>query len=259
MDHDLLGAKRHLLLSPDLTQEEKDRLELVSPQVHERDLMYGGNPLHYLSVGLSAIRGIQEALQSAGKEFANGSILDLPSGYGRVLRFLRAWYPHADISAVEIDQGALDFCHQNLAATPVLSTIPLSEFKLTRQFDLIWCGSLFTHIDERAAKDLLQFFHAHLSDRGLCVFTTHGRHCTGLMQRKEITYGLSEDAQQKVIREFHSKGYGYADYPDQSGYGISAVTHQRLGELASSAGGWDLTLFCARGWDHHQDVYAFAK
>jgi SAM-dependent methyltransferase len=259
MEPDLPGAKRQLLLSPDLTLEEKSRLENVSPEVHAGDTMYAGNALHYLSVGLSAVRCIQESLRSAGQGFANGSILDLPSGYGRVLRFLRVWFPQADITAVEIEPGALDFCQKNFAATPVLSTIPLSELQLARQFDLIWCGSLFTHIDEPTAADLLRFFHDHLSERGLCVFTTHGRYCAGLMQRNEVTYGLTAEAQQKIIREVRATGYGYADYPNQSGYGISSVTPQRLSELAGGVGGWEMTLFRARGWDHHQDVYAFAK
>ncbi len=79
-----------------------------------------------------------------------------------------------------------------------------------------------------------------------------------MIQSKEFTYGLSEDAQQKVIREFHSKGYGYADYPNQSGDGISDVTHQRICELARGVGGWDETLFLEHGWDNHQDVYVFA-
>src|SRR4029077_3428464 len=117
---------------------------------------------------------------------------------------------------------------------------------------------LFTHLDEQAASDLMQLFHDHLSDRGLCVFTTHGWRFIEWIQSKEVTYSLSEDAQQKVIREFQSKGYGYADYANQPGFGISAVTHQRICELARGVGGWDETLFLEHGWDNYQDVYAFA-
>jgi len=220
--------------------------------------MYAGNALHYLSVGLSANRCIQEVFRSTGKEFTDGSILDFPSGYGRVLRFLRSRFPHSDITAAEVDRSALDFCRRTFSVTPLLSKMPFSDLHLPRRFDLIWCGSLFTHIDEQAASDLLHFFHDHLSDRGLCVFTTHGRRAVEFMQNKEVKYGLSEDAQQQVMREFKSKGYGYADYANQSGFGVSAVTHQRIRELARSAGGWDETLFLEHGWDNHQDVYAFA-
>jgi SAM-dependent methyltransferase len=258
MRRDLHGAKRRLLFSPDFTHEEKSLLEKVSLQVHHGDTMYAGDAFHYLSVGLSASRCIQEALRSAGKEFTDGSILDFPSGYGRVLRFLRARFPNSDITAAEIDRSALDFCRRNFSVTPLLSKIPFSDLNLPPRFDLIWCGSLFTHIDEQAASDLMQFFHDHLSDRGLCVFTTHGWRFIEWIQSKKVTYSLSETAQQKVIREFQSKGYGYADYANQPGFGISAVTHQRICELARGVGGWDETLFLEHGWDNYQDVYAFA-
>src|SRR5205823_1240212 len=109
---------------------------------------------------------------------------------------------------------------------PLSAKIPFSDLNLSRRFDLIWCGSLLTHIDEQVASDLLQSFHDQLSDQGLCIFTTIGWRSIEWIEGKKCTYGLSEDAQQKVIREFQSKGYGYADYPNQSGFGISAVTHQ---------------------------------
>ncbi len=60
--------------------------------------------------------------------------------------------------------------------------------------------------------------------------------------------------------DFHLKGFGYANYPEQADYGISAVSRQRLLELASVAGSeWREILFLERGWDNHQDVYAFTK
>ena len=87
-------------------------------------------------------------------------------------------------------------------------------------------------------------------------FHYHGWRSIEWIKGKKETYGLSEDAQQKVIREFQSKGYGYADYPNQSGFGIAAVTHQRICELARRVGGWDETLFLEQGWANHLDVYA---
>jgi len=219
--------------------------------------MYQGDGFHYLSVGLSANRCIREALRSAGKTVQGGSILDFPSGYGRVLRFLRMEFPDSDITAAETDGRALDFCRRSFDVTPFLSKERFSVLSLPRQFDLIWCGSLLTHIDEHAARDLLRFFREHLSHGGVCVVTTQGRHAMEWIERQEVTYGLSENAQQKVLREFRSQGYGYADYTHQAGYGISLVTHERMRQLAADVGGWGETLFWEHGWDNHQDVYAF--
>jgi SAM-dependent methyltransferase len=256
---DFCAAKHRLLCSPDFTHEEKTLLEKVSLEIHHGDTMYAaGNAFHYLSVGLSATHCIREALCRAPAQYTVGSLLDFPCGYGRVLRFLRAMFPNAEITAAEIDRTALDFCRRHFAVATCLSKTSLSDLMLPQRFDLIWCGSLFTHIDEETSGNLLRFFHEHLSDRGLCVFTTHGWRSIEWIEGKKFTYGLSEDAQQKVIREFQSKGYGYADYANQSGYGVSAVTHQRICELARGVRGWDETLFLEQGWDNHQDVYAFA-
>ena len=255
---ELHNARRRLLTSADFTSDEKRLISKVSLRVHREDAMCDGNAFHYLSVGVSAMRCIEEAFRSAGKEFLEGSILDFPSGFGRVLRFLRARFPDAEITAAEIDQRALDFCSRTFSVTPYLSKSPFNDLRLPRRFDLIWCGSLFTHIDEHAASDLLQFFHDHLSDRGVCVFTTHGQRCVEWMQSKKVTYALTADAQRELIRGFQSRGYGYADYAGHTGYGISAVSHQRMLDLSGRYGRWKEAVFLEHAWDNHQDVYALA-
>jgi SAM-dependent methyltransferase len=242
----------------DLTKEEKSILDKVSLRIHSADTMYADDAFHYLSVGLSASRCIRETLWRTPPAYTVESILDFASGYGRVLRFLRVMFPNSDITAAEIDSTALDFCRRSFSVATFLSKTNFSDLSLPHRFDLIWCGSLFTHIDEQASSNLLRFFHDHLSDQGVCVFTTHGQCSIDWLQSKKVTYGLTEDAQQKVIREFQSKGYGYADYPNQSGNGISTVSHQRILELARGVGQWHVIFFLEHGWDNHQDVYAFA-
>ena len=70
---------------------------------------------------------------------------------------------------------------------------------------------------------------------------------------------MTENEQRKVLREFQEKGYGYTDYTNNEGYGISIVKQERLNELAKSVGDWNQVMFLERGWDNHQDVYAFEK
>lgn len=242
------------------SKEEKDILDKVSLPVHKDDAMYVDNAFHYLSVGLSASRCIREAIRYAPSGYTVGSILDFPCGYGRVLRFLKAMFPNSAITAAEIDSNALDFCRDNFSVSTLLSKTNLSELSFPQRFDLIWCGSLFTHIDEKSMSNLLKFFYDHLSDKGICVFTTHGQYPVEWIESKKVTYGLTEESQQKIVSDFNLKGCGYANYPNQADYGISAVSRQRLLELATIAGsGWREILFLERGWDNHQDVYAFTK
>ena len=252
-------AKRALLASEDLTEAEKQLLKRISLQVHHQDAMHvPGYAREYLIAGLSASRCIQAALQSIGKERAVGSILDFPRGYGRVLRFLKAMFPDSDITGGEVQSGALDFCQRTFGVTPILSSTHFSSLSLPRKFDLIWCGSLITHIAETAAADLLGFFYRHLTNEGVCIFTTHGQLALDWIEEKTKTYSLSEESQQQILRTFHEKGYGYADYVNQIGCGISAVSRSRVVELARGIGRWEEVFFLDHGWDGLQDVYAFA-
>jgi SAM-dependent methyltransferase len=256
---DFRCAQQVLLASGDLAASEKRLVQRLPLKVHRADSMHvQGYALDYLSAGLSAARCIQAALHSAGKGDAVGAILDFPCGYGRVLRFLRAMFPDSDITGGEIQTAALDFCQREFSVTPFLSSTDFTSLSLSGKFDVIWCGSLITHIDEQTTADLLRLFYRHLSDRGICIFTTHGQRFAQKIKDKKQTYGLSEKGQEKVLCEFQEKGYGYANYINRSGYGISAASHSRVIELARSVGTWQQVCYLEHGWDHIQDVYAFA-
>ena len=93
----------------------------------------------------------------------------------------------------------------------------------------------------------------------MCVFSTHGRRAVERIIHHEVNYGLDEEDERKLIRDYQSQGYGYADYPGQPGYGISAVSRDKMEKLAATAGNWEPVMFLDHGWDQCQDVFAFAK
>jgi hypothetical protein len=131
---DFWFARRKLLSSAVYSDREKALLRKVSLRVHPADGMYSdfgisfrsglislgirdhnemyiSSPAqHYFSVRLSALRAIEGAIAHSNANFDVGRILDFPCGYGRVLRFLRARFPAASITAYDIDPVALDFC-----------------------------------------------------------------------------------------------------------------------------------------------------
>ena len=252
-------AKHTLLGSNDLSDVEKQLLERISLVVHRDDSMHvPGYALEYLSAGLSASRCIKAALQSIGKKHAVGAILDFPCGYGRVLRFLRAMFPESDITGSELQEAALDFCKRTFGAIPKLSSEDLKSLSLPQKFDLIWCGSLITHIDENTTTDLLHFFYCHLLDDGICIFTTHGEKAVEMIKDKRKSFPLSDTNQQKLLCDFQKTGYGYADYTNQRGYGISVASRSRIVELAKSIGTWEEVFYLDHGWHGLQDVFGFA-
>jgi len=246
------------LIPPDLTDREARFLEQVSLAADPADTMYrGGASVSYLCAGLSAVRCIDASLAAAGKTITKGAILDFPCGYGRVLRFLRVMFPDATIVGSELPGAGLEFCERVFSIQTIPSSVNLKTLTFPRKFDLIFCGSLFTHIDERMAVDLLGFFHRHLADGGVCIFTTHGPHVIDVIKNKVLKFNLSREGQERLVRDFLEKGYGFADYVGQSGYGISMTSQSRVAELAQSVGKWERVLYLDSGWHGLQDVHAF--
>lgn len=255
-----IAAKKELLSSGKLNNNEKDLIKKVSLSIHPSDGMYvAPAAAHYLGVGLSAIRCIQTAIEKSNKKDSIKSILDFPCGYGRVLRFLRVRFPNADITASEIETPSMDFCKNEFSAYPMNSDKDFNKISTTKKFDLVWCGSLATHLDEKDTTDLLKFFYNVLALGGLCVFTTHGPTTIKWIQEKTKTYELTDKAQAELLAAFQRNGYGYADYELQEKYGISAVSYDRMSEIAGDIFKSKAVMYLERGWDNHQDVYCFSK
>ena len=104
-----------------------------------------------------------------------GRVLDLPCGFGRVLRYFRALWPNAELVAGELVSDAVSYCQQTFNARPLQSREPLWEADIGRGYDLIWSGSLLTHFDEDHWQPTLEHFAHALSDSGLLIFSTIGR------------------------------------------------------------------------------------
>jgi hypothetical protein len=168
-------------------------------------------------------------------------------------------FPNASFTVGDINDSALDFCRKTFLANTFESRTSFAEISLDNRFDLIWCGSLITHLDEQSAIELLGFFYAHLGEGGLCVVTTHGARTIDWIETGQYFYGLSEVSRREIVDKFKLGEYAYADYPNQKGYGISAVPAGRFLALADSIGDWSNCMFRDHGVDNHQDVYAFAK
>lgn len=231
------------------TPEEKKLLRRVKRSIHPNDTMNPYGEGQYLAVGLSALRAIDAGVRAAG--LAPSSILDMPSGYGRVTRFLKARYPNAKLAACDLEREGVDFCASYLGAAAFYSDSDLRKVNLGRRFDLIWVGSLLTHFDERHIDDALDFFSRHLSPSGLLVFSAHGR---GAVERIEAgdTYGADVD---ELLRGYHSSGFGYSAYPGQR-YGVSLSSPEWV---RGKMNDWREVWFSEKAWANHHDVYAFMR
>jgi SAM-dependent methyltransferase len=244
------------------------RLKQTKLDISPNDGMYEGDLYAYLNCGLSAIDNIERAIAAAGNTPIN-SILDFASGYGRVLRHLVARFPGVELTASELESDAVAFCQSTFGVNGFVSAKNLKELSIGRTFDLIWCGSLITHLDQDGAVDLLDFFQRHTNPGGLAVFSSHGRFVLDQLvsQWKEVIatgsdahpYGLYREDVDKIVSPLEKSGYGYANYWGQDRYGISICSLDWIQRTLNNLGQSRLVYFCERGWDAHHDVSGVLK
>ena len=258
------GQWQRLLEDPELSDKDRELLNQVESRISPGDGMYIGNGAHYFKVGLSAIACIEAAMDAAGLDIVRRA-LDLPCGHGRVLRFLVRRFPEAAFTASDLDHKGVDFCVRTFGVEGVYSKWQLSEFSLDHQFDLIWCGSLITHLDETGIRELLAFFTRHLVLGRLVIFTTHGERVIQRMLNGTFDYGIANENIPALIDSYRKNGFGFTDYPRTSdygvsakGYGVSLTTPEWIRAEAEKLG-FNEVYFREHGWDDHQDVYGFVR
>jgi len=257
---DVHSARTSLLACSSLRAAEKEMLRNVSLRVSMADDMYVVGPQQYLAAGLSALRCIMLVLEYLRTDPASvRSVLDLPSGGGRVLRFLRVVFPDATLVACDTNEALVEFCGKAFGARVTRSTPDINQLHLPGSFDLIWCGSLLTHFDETRCADFLRFFYNHLSPDGVCICSTHGATAIDWLRTGEFFHELSGLTQQTLMSQVKHRGFGYVNYDGCSDFGVSLIEHDRMIALAEKAGQWSPAAFLENSWDNFEDVYAFTK
>jgi len=223
------------------------------------DSFYNSSKGHYISVGLSALENIERALRLSGLSLQDiKSCLDFPCGYGRITRFLRAELPEwAVLDVCDIVPEAVDFCRKEFGSTPILSQEDISKVILPRRYDLIWIGSLLTHLDKKGFSDALTLAASSLVEHGILVFTTHGCYSLEILD----SYGIPDMDRNDVEKQLQGSGFYYSPYPGESNYGISLNTEDYVRSLIEKDLPTKLMplFFERRGWDSHQDVFAYQK
>lgn len=229
--------------------------ELVT-EVAEADGMYKGNGQAYLRVGRSALDCILLALKTAAMDKGQiGSILDFACGFGRVTRWLSAAFPDARLAAMDVAPQAIAFVGD---VFPVSAHVIDPQWRSVPQddYDLIWCGSLFTHISREKTGRLLALLFDRLRPGGLLATTTHGAFIADHLRLRSRTYNLSDSAIDELLCAYDSQQYGFASYRSMMDYGISVCRPETFLHAGTTAGLAPL-LFVERGWVRDQDFFAF--
>ncbi|MFC5594112.1 class I SAM-dependent methyltransferase [Lysobacter niastensis] len=231
----------------------------VATQVSPNDQMQNQ---WYLEVGRSAVEVILAGLMSSYVPQVN-RVLDLPCGHGRVLRHLVRMFPTAEFHACDLDADGVRYCAEQFGAVPVVSRPELSEVDFGTKYDLIWVGSLFTHVAEPQCRSWLAHLAKFLTARGIVVATMHGRWSQSVHQRMPY---IGEDRWQEIVNGYHARGYGYADYVSSESvdhvpgnYGISLARPSAILSMLEHLEGIRVFSYSERAWADHQDVVVYGK
>ena len=211
----------------------------------------------YYSVGLSALKAIRLAALAAGKSSFD-SILDMPSGHGRVLRWLKAAYPDARLTACDLLTDGVDYCAQTFGATPVYSSPYPTAAAFPDRYDLIFVGSLLTHVDAHHWDHLIALWHGLLTPDGLLVVTTHGDLAAARMRGGDL-YGYPHPSIVRALATYDRAGFCFLAEPEKTDYGITLArpewTLARLGRHPD----FRVVLYSEALWAQHQDVAAVVR
>jgi hypothetical protein len=226
-DH-LQREYRPILREPDsclvYLLERRDRpVPGVINEISPLDRQYRDHPKQYLLWGQRAVHCLRVAMQAGGRDHP-GSILDLPSGHGRALRAIRAAFPDARITAWDLDRDAVDFCARVFGAIPVHGEPDPAANTIDERFDLIWCGSLLSHVDAHHWGGFLRLLSQLLSPRGLLVLTTRGRRIAGLMRAGRSRFGLTFREVRMLLDEYGRDGFAHLEGGAGGAEGVSLAS-----------------------------------
>jgi SAM-dependent methyltransferase len=156
-------------------------------------------------------------------------ILDLGCGYGRVMRWIRANYNYARITACDIERDAVDFCVKHFGALPAYAGTDPRALPFAEQFDLTWVGSVFTHLPPEKWQHTLECVVKWTRPCGVIIMSTQGRYFTTWLKRGQ-PYIADNIDKAALIAEFERTGFGYQPYRDvaDGGYGITVTSPEWL-------------------------------
>jgi methyltransferase family protein len=226
----------------------------VIREILPKDPMYGFDPASYFQIGQEGLACIRLALLAAGAG-SPSRILDFASGAGRIMRYLRAAFPDASLTACDYHLNQAEFCERTFGAKAVAGNEDPAKVELEGPFDLIWCGSHFGHIDGHRWAGFLKLFESVASPGGLVIFTTFGRHIVDLLRTEQTRLNLTKADAEQVLRDYDASGFGFQTTRFD---GDCVASPAWVCRQLEQAPGLELLLFTEGGWAD-QDLVACVR
>jgi hypothetical protein len=171
---------------------------------------------------------------------------------------------------MELQHDASRFCARAFGARAVFSRDPLWTVDAGENYDLLWSGSLLTHVDSDYWPPILAYFRDRLAPGGTVVFSTHGELPIALLAGEPTAvaklgplvgdYGL-EGRGGTVAEVAKRTGFAFFRYPgaEDLPWGLSLSTPDWVRGTIATVGGLEFVRHVACGWFDHHDVWTCTR
>jgi SAM-dependent methyltransferase len=151
--------------------------------VPPEDIRWGHSIDDYLASGKSNVATMKRILESSGFSIKEGNrVLDFGCAAGRMIRWLDDAAKQCEIWGIDVSAEHILWCQQHLTPPFIFSTIttaPHVPFE-DGYFDLIYAGSVFTHIADLADAWFLELKRI-TRPGGRLYITVHDQHTIDLI------------------------------------------------------------------------------
>jgi SAM-dependent methyltransferase len=220
------------------------------PPARLRSRVAGTTRRHdFLSVGRTSVAAIQNAfLTSRNPRESYSRWLDFGCGSGRIARHLADFEPIRDLWGVDIDAEAVAWASRHLRGRyHLIPRRPPVDFDPSF-FDVVYVGSVFTHLNEEDQSVWLKELHRFLRPGGLLIASTHG---------PDLTYSRPDLTQDQHV-DLQKRGFLFA--PSQTGYFNDDGAFHSRDYLRETWGRlYGLLFFSEHGLDGYQDLSVWRK
>ena len=235
----------------------------ISTELNPQDTEYNGDSKSYFEIGRNALDLCVDALVFNHCNVPK-LILDLPSGSGRLTRHLVSYFNGSTIHACDLYENHLDFCKKLFGTDVFLSNVNPDEIVLPQKYDLIFVGSLLTHLPLVGFSSILGLIRKQLSERGIALITFEGRF--SVCAQQNIWKLVDDDLFSIAYAQYLKNGFGFVDYENhksmffkQEHYGFALANPTFvIGEIFKQEG-LKLLSYKEQAWNNHQDCCVVQK
>lgn len=250
--------------------ELRDRLATASREVSPFDTMYHEiqreDKSWYFTNAQETFTFLNMYFGLLGKDLASfRTVLDYGSGFGRLTRYFVALFGADNVIACDTSTRAVDFVTATLGCIGTYAQPPFNRIEFPKKAELIFAGSLFTHISLAGWREVLDLFAQSLSPGGYVVMTTAGEHVVRDLQAGGRRFGIGETEAASLASTFDREGFAFAGYPDgadptgrKKQAGRCVASNAWVSSFVERETPFRVKAFLERGWSNRQDIYVLS-